>query len=105
MYVNGVLSPYMQTHMISARDIQRNYKAVVDRVKHTKQPAILMSQKEPQAVIVSVEDFEKLQEMRKRNSARAALSFAKEVRALLKDENLPADLSTRHDYYLWEEQP
>jgi prevent-host-death family protein len=94
----------MQTYTISARDIQQNYKAVVDRVKHTKQPAILVNQKEPQAVIVSLEDFEKLQGMRKRNSARSALNFAKEVRSLLKDEKLPSDLSAQHDYYLWEEQ-
>jgi hypothetical protein len=43
--------------------------------------------------------------IRRRNSAKALLDLAKEAHALLKDEHLPSDLSTRHDYYLWEEEP
>jgi len=31
------------------------------------------------------------------------LDWAHEMRELLKGEKLPSDLSTRHDYYLWEE--
>jgi hypothetical protein len=62
-----------------------------------------MNQKEPQAAIVSLEDLEKLQELRRRNSAKVLLDLAQEVHTLLKDEKLPQDLSERHDYYLWEE--
>jgi prevent-host-death family protein len=93
----------MNTFAVSARDIHRNYKSVVDRVRQTRHAAVLMSQKEAQAVIVSVEDFQELQEMRKKNSAQNLLDWAHEVREMVKGEKLPADLATRHDYYLWEE--
>jgi hypothetical protein len=41
---------------------------------------------------------------RGRNSARALLKWFEEMRALLKGEHLPRDLSTNHDYYVWEEE-
>jgi PHD/YefM family antitoxin component YafN of YafNO toxin-antitoxin module len=93
----------MNTITVTARDIARNYKEVFARVKQTRQPAIVMNQKEPQVAIVSLEDLEKLRELRYKNSAKNLLAWAEEVRELLKDETLPPDLSTRHDYYLWEE--
>jgi prevent-host-death family protein len=92
----------MNTFAVSARDIQRNYRDILERVKQTGQSAILMSQKEPQAAIVSLEDLEKLTEARRKNSAKALLELAQDVRGLLKDETLPADLAQRHDDYLWE---
>ena len=93
----------MNTFAVSARDIQRNYRDIVERVRQTGQPALLMSQKQPQAAIVSLGDLEKLSQARRKNSAQALLDLAQEVQALLKDEPLPADLSQKHDYYLWGE--
>lgn len=93
----------MDTFAVSSSDFQKRYKTVVERVKQTKQPAVLMNKNEPQAVLVSLEDYSKLQEMRRRNSAKNLLALAQEVSELLKNEKLPSDLSTRHDYYLWEE--
>src|SRR5947207_9871981 len=95
----------MNTSTISTRDIQRHYKEIFDHVKQTKRPAVVMSKKEPQVAIVSLDDLDELQKLRRRNSARALLELAAEVHTLLKDEKLPSDLSTRHDYYLWEEEP
>jgi prevent-host-death family protein len=103
-YKDLIYSLYMHTFPVSSSDIQKRYREVVERVKQTKQRAVLMSRNQPQAVIVSLEDLHKLEDMRRRNSGREALAFAKEVRELLKDEKLPSDLSTRHDYYLWEEE-
>ncbi len=91
----------MNTFAVSARDIQRNYRDILERVKQTGQAALLMSQKEPQAAIVRLEDLEKLEEARRKNSAKALLVLAQEVQALLKDERLPSDLSQKHDDYLW----
>jgi prevent-host-death family protein len=51
---------YMNTMTVSARDIQRNYKAIVDCVRSTKQPAILVNNHEPQVAIVSLDDVEEL---------------------------------------------
>jgi hypothetical protein len=93
----------MNTFAVSARDMQRNYRDILERVKQTGQAALLMSQKEPQAAIVRLEDLEKLSQARRKNSAQALLDLAQEVQALLKDETLPADLSQKHDYYLWGE--
>jgi prevent-host-death family protein len=96
---------YMNTFAVSSSDFQKKYKTVVERVKQTKQPALLTSKKEPQAVLISLEDYDKLEMLRRRDSAKNLLAWVQDVRELLKDEQLPPDLSTRHDYYLWEEQP
>ena len=93
----------MNTFAVSARDMQRNYRDIVERVRQTGQPALLMSQKQPQAAIVRLGDLEKLSQARRKNSAQALLELAREVQELLKDETLPADLSQKHDYYLWGE--
>jgi PHD/YefM family antitoxin component YafN of YafNO toxin-antitoxin module len=89
---------------ITSRDILRNYKGVFKRVQETKQPALFYNRKEPQVAIVSLDDYQRLQDLRRRNSGRGALKLIKEVHELLKDEHLPPDLSQRHDYYLWEER-
>lgn len=89
---------------ISTRDLLRHYKRVIERVKVTREPTVVVSQKEPQVAIVSLADLEELHELRDQNSGRALLKTAHRVRALLQDEHLPADLSTRHDQYLWDEE-
>src|SRR3954453_11031165 len=63
----------LQPIIVTARDILRNYKNIITKVKDTKQPALVMSQKEPQVAIVSLEDFEKLQNLRYKNSAKSLL--------------------------------
>jgi prevent-host-death family protein len=92
----------IQPTTVTARDILRHYKDIITKVKDTKQPALVMSQKEPQVAIVSLEDFDKLQNLRYKNSAKTLLDTAMKVRELLKDETLPADLSERHDFYIYE---
>jgi hypothetical protein len=64
-----------------------------------------MSQKEPLVAIISLEDFEKLQNLRYKNSAKSLLDTALQVRELLKNETLPSDLSERHDFYNYEDDP
>jgi prevent-host-death family protein len=93
----------IQPTTVTARDILRHYKDIITKVKDTKQPALVMSQKEPQVAIVSLEDFDKLQNLRYKNSAKTLLDTAMQVRELLKDESLPADLSERHDFYTYED--
>lgn len=43
------------TNTISAREMQRNYKKIFDRVKRTKEPVIVISNNKPQAAIVSLD--------------------------------------------------
>lgn len=50
---------------ISARDIQRGYKKVFEKVKKTKKPVVVMSNNKPQAAIVSLdmlEEYNKIKE-------------------------------------------
>ena len=49
------------TNTASARDVQRNYRKVIDRVKKTKQPVIIISRNEPEVAIVTLEDYQRLQ--------------------------------------------
>lgn len=62
-----------------------------------------MKNKEPWTATTSLENLAESQQLDQRNSTRNLLAWIADVRELLKDERLPADLSTRHDYYLWEE--
>lgn len=91
----------MITTTITARNILRDYKNVFNNIKKTNQPAIVTSHKEPQVAIVSLEDLEKLQNLRNKDSTKNLLEFAEKARELLKDEKLPADLAINHDSYLW----
>ena len=86
----------------------RNHKQVIERVKSKNERITLVNQDEPQVGIVSLEDLKKLEELDKQTryqqSTKSLLETAKKIREVLKDENLPADLSKRHDYYHYEEE-
>jgi PHD/YefM family antitoxin component YafN of YafNO toxin-antitoxin module len=98
----------MQPTNVTARDILRNYKAIITKVKTTKQPAIVVSKKEPQVAIVSMGDLQRLTELdqleRNQRSTKSLLETAMKIRELLKDEKLPKDLSVNHDIYHYEEE-
>lgn len=93
---------FTTTH-VTTRDLLRNFKRVIKQVKTTKEPAVVVSQKEPQVAIVSLGDLEALRDLRYRNSGKALRETANRIRFLLKDEHLPPDLSVEHDKYLWSE--
>lgn len=84
---------------VTPRDILRNYKEVFEKVKTSKQPAVVMSRKEPQVVIVSLDDLEKLKQLKYRQQTRALLNLAG---IIPKGSGLPADLSAKHNEYTWD---
>ena len=47
------------------------YKRVINQVKTTKEPAVVVSQKRPQVAIVSLADLEALRDLRYRDSGKA----------------------------------
>lgn len=47
---------------VSARELQRDYKSVFSKVQKTKKPIIVISNNQPQAVIVSLDSFNELSE-------------------------------------------
>lgn len=89
----------LNTVTVTARDILRNYKEVFDKVKRTKQPAVVMSQKQPQVAIVSLEDLEKLGQIKNKQSTKALLDLAG---IIPKGSGLPSDLSKKHNEYTWD---
>jgi prevent-host-death family protein len=89
------------TTNVTTRDLLRNYKRVINQVKTTKEPAVVVSRKKPQVAIVSLADLEALRDLRYRNSGKALRETALSVRTVLKEEHLPPDLSVNHDEYLW----
>jgi prevent-host-death family protein len=52
----------MDYEITSAREIQRNYRKLVDRVKETGQAVYLGARSKPEAVLLDVETFENLKE-------------------------------------------
>lgn len=91
--------------VIPAREIIRQYKKVFAQVTQTNEPVIVAPSNGPKVAIVSMETLEKLQQLAYQSSGQALLALAQKVRTLLKDANLPADLSEKHDKYLWQENP
>lgn len=89
----------LNTVTVTARDILRNYKEVFDKVKKTKQPAVVVSRKEPQVAIVSLDDLEKLKVLKNKQSTKALLDLAG---IIPKGSGLPADLSVNHNKYAWD---
>ena len=89
----------LDTITISARDILRNYKEVFDKVKKTKQPAVVVSKKEPQVAIVSLDDLEKLRQLKNKKSTKVLLEMAG---IIPKGSGLPSDLSKKHNEYTWD---
>lgn len=84
---------------VTARDILRNYKKVFDKVKRTKQPAVVISQKEPQVAIISLDDLERLRVLKNIQSTKALLDLAG---IIPKGSGLPVDLSVGHDEHTWD---
>jgi PHD/YefM family antitoxin component YafN of YafNO toxin-antitoxin module len=85
--------------IITPRDILRNYKRVFERVKKTKRVVVVVSKKDPQVAIVSLDDLEKLKHLKNRQSTKALLDMAG---IIPKGTGLPADLSEKHNEYTWD---
>ena len=65
---------------VHIRDLSRSPKRVFEEVKKTKQPRQVVSQRKPQAVIVSLETFKEFEELKSKQkqqgSAMALLKLA-----------------------------
>ncbi len=90
---------------VNIRDLSRSPKRIFEEIKKTKQPRQVVSQKEPQAVIVSLEafkDFEELKSRQKQQGSALALLKIAQMAEQLKAKG-PKDLSTNLDKYTWDE--
>lgn len=87
------------TYTVTTRDILRNYKKVFEKVKNTKQPVVIVSQKKPQVAIVSLDDLKELEILKRKKSTKALMNLAG---IIPKGSGLPADLSEKHNKYAWD---
>ena len=60
----------MNDQIAPARELQRNYKGLINRVKKTKQPIYLGAHLQKEAVLVDIESFERWQRLDEQNRAK-----------------------------------
>lgn len=89
----------LNTIIIPARSLQKSYKSIIEDVKNKNRPAILTTNKEPQAAIISLEDLEELKKARARLSALDMLKMVIDNREELKV--LPANLRDKANDILY----
>ncbi|MBI2326950.1 type II toxin-antitoxin system Phd/YefM family antitoxin [Candidatus Curtissbacteria bacterium] len=87
------------TNIIPARNLQKSYKSIIERVKTKKNAIVLTTNKKPQAAIVSLEDLDRIQQAKAMQSSLDILKLATESKEELK--NLPADLRKRANKILY----
>lgn len=47
-------------HTVTARQMQKEYKRIFDRVKETQKPVVVISNSKPMVAIISIEQLEKI---------------------------------------------
>lgn len=80
----------INTTTIPARSLQKSYKSIIQEVKAKKKAVVLTTSNKPQAAIVSLEDLEKLQQVKAEQGANEMLEFVEKHKEELKA--LPANL-------------
>lgn len=85
--------------IVTAREMLRNYKKVFEKVKKTKHPTVIVSQKKPQVAIVPLDDLGKLNQLKNKQSTKALLDLAG---IIPKGSGLPSNLSEKHNEYTWD---
>lgn len=89
----------LNTSMIPARNLQKSYKSIIEGVKTKKGAVVLTTNDQPQAAIVSLEDLDRLQQVKTTQAALEMLKLATESREELK--SLPTDLRERANEILY----
>lgn len=84
---------------VNMRDIARSSKKVFEEIKKSKEPALVVSRNEPQAVIVSLEEYEELKQAKAEQASLRILKLALDHREELK--SLPTDLRQRANEILY----
>jgi len=82
------------------REVQRNPKKVSEEVNKEDKPFIVMSNNKPQFAIVSLKLLSQMQKPHEKENKASLLSLVEWTEK--QEFNLPADLSEKHDEYLWE---
>src|SRR5947208_2926432 len=91
-----------QHTVIPAREIVRHYQRLFKQVAAQNEPVILATKHGAQVALISLETLAEFTRLQEEASGQALLALAQKARQLTQDKDLPTDLSTRHDAYLWE---
>ncbi|MDO8498656.1 MAG: type II toxin-antitoxin system prevent-host-death family antitoxin [bacterium] len=83
----------------SLRDLARRPKEIIAEVKKSKKAKVVMSKSGPQAVIVSLEDYQQLERAKAKQGSLEILKLALSNKRNLK--SLPADLRQRANEILY----
>lgn len=76
---------YMDQNVVSMREIQRNYRKIIDWVKSARKPVFLDSRGKTEAVLMDIESFERLEgEKRHKTSLREWKDLKREFDYLAK---------------------
>lgn len=89
----------LNTNFVPARNLQKSYKSIIEDVKSKKQAVVLTTNNKPQAAIVSLEDLDKLQQVKAAQASLDMLKLATRSRKQLK--SLPTDLREKADEILY----
>lgn len=84
---------------LPARNLQKFYKSIIEGVKTKKHIVVLTTNDRPQAAIVSLEDLERLQQVKATQASLEMLELAYKHKEELK--NLPAELRQRANEILY----
>lgn len=77
---------------ITARDIQREYKKVIDEVQSTNKPIVLITRNRPVAAIISIELLDRLQKIT--DTDEYEIFSNEEIKQFLAHDKLPDKLAS-----------
>ena len=94
----------INTNFTTIQDVRRNYKKVVSQVEETNKPTVVISNNQPQFAIVSIDMLKTIpsDSGNSINTAKALLALGQWA-----EKNHikgPADLSTDHNKYIYDEE-
>src|SRR5438045_7643339 len=91
-----------QHTVLPAREIVRHYQRLFKQVIARNEPVILATKHGAQVALISLQALAEFTRLQEEASGQALLALAHKARKLTEGQDLPTDLSTRHDAYLWE---
>jgi 5'-deoxynucleotidase YfbR-like HD superfamily hydrolase len=92
-----------QHTVVPAREIVRHYQRIFKQVTEQNQPVILATKQGDKVALISLQSLEEFTRLKEEASGQALLSLSQAARKLTTEKELPTDLSTRHDAYLWDQ--
>ncbi len=72
------MSTLSLSQLASVSDLQRNYNGLIDRVKKLSLPIFLLRRNEPEAVLISIDEYKEMAEKKRLYELQGALEAVAE---------------------------